>query len=463
MTKLTQKSVKFDWGEKTEAAFQLLKQKLYSALILALPKGSENFVVYCDASHKRLGAVLMQRKKVIAYASRQLKVHEKNYTTHDLEPGAIVFALKMWRHNLYSTKCVVFTDHKSLQHILDQKELNMRQRRWLELLSDYEWLNLPKQILSAQSEATKEENFINEDLHDMINKLEPRADGPLYLNNQSWISCFEELRALIMHESHKSKYSIHPGSDKIYQDLKMLYWWPNMKANIATYVSKCLTCAKVKIEYQKPSFVGSQKGEVKVGGSPEIPQWKWENITMDFVTKLPKTAVDQDTIWSRSYFDRDGKFYITFLESLNKALGTRLDMSTAYHPETDGQSERTIQILEDMLRACVLDFGKDENPLEFQVGDKVIGLKVSPWKGVIRFGKRGKLNPRYIGPFKIIAKVGTVAYRLELLEKLNRVYSTFHVSKLKKCLADEPLAIPLDEIQVDDKLHFIEEPVEIMD
>ncbi|GKE47588.1 putative reverse transcriptase domain-containing protein [Tanacetum coccineum] len=138
MTKLTQKNVKFDWGEKEEAAFQLIKQKLCSAPILALPKGSENFVVYCDASHKSLGVVLMQNEKVIAYASRQLKIHEKNYTTHDLELEAVVFALKMWRHYLYGTRCTVFTDHKSLQHILDQKELNMRQRRWLELLSDYD-------------------------------------------------------------------------------------------------------------------------------------------------------------------------------------------------------------------------------------------------------------------------------------------------------------------------------------
>ncbi|GKD42511.1 putative reverse transcriptase domain-containing protein, partial [Tanacetum coccineum] len=122
--KLSQKSMKFDWGEKTEAAFHLLKQKLCSAPILALPEGSENFMVYCDTSHKGLGAVLMQREKVIAYASRQLKVHEKNYTTHDLELGAVVFALKMWRHYLYGTKCVVFTNHKSLQHILDQRELN---------------------------------------------------------------------------------------------------------------------------------------------------------------------------------------------------------------------------------------------------------------------------------------------------------------------------------------------------
>ncbi|GJX61186.1 putative reverse transcriptase domain-containing protein [Tanacetum coccineum] len=139
MTKLTQKSVKYDWEDKEEEAFQFLKQKLCRAPILALPKGTENFVVYCDASHKGLGVVLMQKEKVIAYASRQLKIYEKNYTTHDLELGVIVLALKIRRHYLYGTKCTVFTDHKSLQHILDQKKLNMRQRRWLELLSDYDY------------------------------------------------------------------------------------------------------------------------------------------------------------------------------------------------------------------------------------------------------------------------------------------------------------------------------------
>ncbi|GJR06404.1 putative reverse transcriptase domain-containing protein [Tanacetum coccineum] len=300
MMKLTQKSMKFDWGEKEEAAFQLLKQKLCSVPILALPEGSENFVVYCDASHKGLGAVLMQKEKVIAYASRQLKIHEKNYTTHDLELVAVVFAFKMWRHYLYDTKCVVFTDHKSLQHILDQKELNMRQRRWLELLSDYDCeiryhpgktnvvadalsrkkrikplrvralvmtisLNLPVQILNAQIEARKEENHGNEDLCCMIKKLEPRADGTLCLKNRSLKPCFGDLRTLIIHESHKSKYLIHPGSDMMHQDLKKLYLWPNMKAEIATYDSKCMICAKVKAEYQKPSGLLVQ---------PEIPQWK---------------------------------------------------------------------------------------------------------------------------------------------------------------------------------------------
>ncbi|GJT51032.1 putative reverse transcriptase domain-containing protein [Tanacetum coccineum] len=256
---LSKKSVKFNWGENEETAFQTLEQKLCSVLILALPEGSENFIVYYDASYKGLGAVLMQKEKVIAYASRQLKIYEKNYTTHDLELGAVVFALKMWRHYHYGTKCVVFTDHKSLQHILDQKELNMRQRRWLELLSIYDCelryhlgkanvvadalsrksrpkplrvralvmtygLNLPMQILNDQVEARKEENYGTEDLYGMIKNLEPHADRTLCLKNRSWIPCFGNLRALIMHESYKSKYSIHPVSDKMYQDLKKLYW-----------------------------------------------------------------------------------------------------------------------------------------------------------------------------------------------------------------------------------------------
>ncbi|GJS47840.1 putative reverse transcriptase domain-containing protein [Tanacetum coccineum] len=429
MTKLTQKGIKFDWGEKEENAFQLIKQKLCSAPILALPEGSEDFVVYCDASHKGLGAVLMQREKVIAYASRQLKVHEKNYTTHDLELGSVVFALKIWRHYLYGTRCTVFTDHKSLQHILDQKELNMRQRRWLELLSDYDCdiryhpgkanvvadalsrkerieplrvralvmtigLDLPKRILEAQIEAQKPENIVNEDVGGMIRRdipkerLEPRADGTLCLYGRSWIPCYGDLRSVIMHESHKSKYSIHPGSEKMYQDVKKLFWWPNMKADIATYVSKCLTCARVKAEHQRPSGLLVQ---------PEIPEWKWDNITMDFITKLPRSSQGFDTIWvivdrltksahflpirendpldklARLYLnrivarhgipasiicDRDGRFTSNFWRSFQKALGTDISMSTAYHPETDGQSERTIQTLEDMLRACVIDFGK---------------------------------------------------------------------------------------------------------
>nr|GEZ14203.1 retrovirus-related Pol polyprotein from transposon 17.6 [Tanacetum cinerariifolium] len=201
-----------NWGEKEEIAFQILKQKLCSALILALPEGSENFMVYCDASHKGLGPVLMQREKVIAYVSRQLKIHE-SYMTYVLELGAVVFALKMWRHYLYSTRCVVFSDHKSLKHILDQKELNMRQRRWLELLSNYDCEicyhprkgNVVAESLTQKTEERKKENYRVEDLGGMIKKLESRVYEMLCLKNRSWIPGFGNLRALIMYELHKSK------------------------------------------------------------------------------------------------------------------------------------------------------------------------------------------------------------------------------------------------------------------
>nr|GFB48612.1 hypothetical protein [Tanacetum cinerariifolium] len=265
MTKLTQRKVKFKWDDKQEVAFQLLKQKLCSAPILALPKGSEDFIVCCDASNKGLGAVLMQREKVISYASRQLKILEKNYATHDLELGAVVFALKIWRHYLYGTKWIANVVADALSK--KEREPPLRDRALVMTIG----LDLPRQILNAQTEARKLENIKEEDVGCMLvensrdskkvrkEKLEPRTDGTLCLNGRSWLPCYGDLRTVIMHESHKSKR---------YQDMKKLYWWPNMKADIATYVSKCLTCAKVK--------------------QPKIPEWKWDNITMDFVTKLPK-------------------------------------------------------------------------------------------------------------------------------------------------------------------------------
>ncbi|GJS27434.1 putative reverse transcriptase domain-containing protein [Tanacetum coccineum] len=381
MTKLTQKKVKFVWGDKQEAAFQLLKQKLCSAPILALPEGSEDFIAYCDASKKGLGAVLMQREKVIAYASRQLKIHEKNYTTHDLKLGAVVFALKIWRHYLDYDCEIRYHPGKAnvVADALSRKERDqpLRVRALVMTIG----LDLPKQILNAQTEARKPKNIKNEDVGGMLvenaknpeairtEKLEPRADGTLCLNGRSWLPCYGDLRTVIMHESHKSKYSIHPGSDKMYQDMKKLYWWPNMKAGIATYVSKCLTCAKVKAEHQRPSAARDQQ---------------------------------------KSYADLKIK------------------------------------------------------PMEYQVRDRVM-LKVSPWKGVVRFGKWGKLNPRFVRPFKLLEKVRAVAYKLELPQELSRVHNTFHVSNLKKCYADEPLAVLLDGLHIDDKFYFVEEPVEIMD
>ncbi|GJW87873.1 putative reverse transcriptase domain-containing protein [Tanacetum coccineum] len=478
--------------EHLKAVLELLKKEKF-APILALPEGSEDFVVYCDASHKGLGALLMQREKVISYASRQLKIHEKNYTTHDLELGL---------------------------------------RRWLELLSDYDGeiryhlgkanvvanaLSRKEQSKPLRTEARKPENIKNKDVGGMLlenskdskkfrtEKLEPHADGTLCFNGRSWLPCYGDLRTVIMHKSHKSKYSIHPGSDKMYQEMKKLYWWPNMKANIATYVSKCLTCAKVKAEHQRPSGLLVQ---------PDIPQWKWNNITMDFVTKLPKSSQGYDTIWvivnrltksaifvpmketnpleklARMYLkevvmrhgtpvsiicDRDPRFASHFWRSLQKALGTNLDMSTAYHPQTDRQSERTIQTLEDMIRACVIDFGKgwvNHLPLvEFSYNNSYhASIKAAPFEAL--YGRKcrspvcwveGKLNPRYVRPFKVLEKVGSIAYKLEIPEELSRVHNTLHVSNLKKCYADEPLAVPLDGLHFDDKLQFVKEPVEIMD
>ncbi|KAJ9544597.1 hypothetical protein OSB04_024304 [Centaurea solstitialis] len=297
LTTLTQKDKKFIWGEKQEEAFQLLKHKLCNAPILALPEGTDNFVVYCDASHQGLGCVLMQNEKVIAYASRQLKIHEKNYTTHYLELGAVVFALKIWRHYLYGTKCTIFTDHKSLQHILDQKMLNMRQRRWVELLNDYDCeikyhpgkanvvadalsrkervkptrtramgvivqTSLKSQIYEAQREALKADNLKKATLHKMEKEFEEKADGVRYFKERIWVPKVDLLRSMIMDEAHQSKYSIHPGSDKMYKGLKEHYWWPGMMKDVATYVSKCLTCARIKAEHQKPSGLLQQ---------PEIP------------------------------------------------------------------------------------------------------------------------------------------------------------------------------------------------
>nr|GEZ64965.1 putative reverse transcriptase domain-containing protein [Tanacetum cinerariifolium] len=473
-----------------------------------------------------------KREKVIAYASRQLKIHE-SYTTHDLKLRSVVFSLKIWRHYLCGTKCTVFTDHKSLQHILDQKELNMRQCWWLELLSDYdcdiryhpgkanvmadalsrkEWieplwvralvmtigLDLPKQILEAQIEALKPKNLEDEDVGGMIRKdipkekLKARTDETLCLNGMSWLPCYGDLRFVIMHESYKSKYSIHPGSKKMYQDMKRLYWWPNMKADIATYISKCLTYARVKAEHQRPSGL--------------------ENDLLDKLARLYlNKIVARHGIPISIICNHDGRFTSNFWKSFQKALGINLSMSTAYHLETEGQSERTIQTLEDMLRACVIDFRKGwvKNLLlaKFLYNNSYhASIKAAPYEALYGRKCQSRVCWAEVGKAQLTGleliqettkkivlikqriqaaqdrqksyadlrrkpmkfEVGDrvmlkVAYMLELLQELSRVHHTFHVSNLKKCYADEPLVMPLEGIHVDDKLQFVEEPVEIME
>ncbi|GJW54113.1 putative reverse transcriptase domain-containing protein [Tanacetum coccineum] len=368
---------------------------------------------------------------------------------------------------------------------------------------------LKTKILEAQGEASKDLKAPAEWLRELESYFERRDDGGIYFFDHIWISSVGGVRKLIMDEAHTSRYSIHPGADKMYYDLRDLYWWPGMKRDVAEYVSRCLTCSKIKAEHQKPSGLLQQ---------PEIPEltksahflpiredYKTEKLARIYINEIVARHGVPVSIIS----DRDGRFASHLWQALQEALGTKLHMSTAYHPKTDGQSERTIQTLEDMLRACVMDFGgswdthlplvefsynnsyhtsvkcapfevlygrkcrspviwtevgesqpigpeimqettekiiqikerlktvrsrqksyanRRRKPLEFKVGDRVL-LKVSPWKGV----------------------------------ELSCVHDTFHVSNLKKCLAEPDVQVHLEEIEIDENLRLVEEPIEIVE
>ncbi|XP_061993237.1 uncharacterized protein LOC133711082, partial [Rosa rugosa] len=637
LTKLTRKDAQFLWTDECEKAFNELKTRLTTAPVLTIPTSGGGLVIYSDASHQGLGCVLMQNGCVVAYGSRQLKVHERNYPTHDLELAAVVFALKIWRHYLYGEKFELFSDHKSLKYLFSQKELNMRQRRWMELIKDYdftleyhpgkanvvadalsrkprvimaslmvqEWLMLEAasefdlmptrggheiflgsmtlqstlisriiqgQTLDEFAQARIAEMTANPDVEGP-SEWATRADGGLRFRGRLYVPSVDNLKEEVMREAHRSRYTIHPGGTKMYMDLRRQFWWYGMKRDVAEHVSKCLTCQRVKAEHQRPAGMLQPL---------PIPVWKWEDISMDFVTGLPRSRQGYDSIWvivdrltksahflpvAKTYSgdalcklyvneivrlhgvpvtivsDRDARFTSEFWRRFHKALGTALAMSTAFHPQTDGQTERVNQVMEDMLRACVMDFkgswadhlpliefaynnsyhasigmapyealyGRPcrtpicwtevgekglfgpalvlettekittirdriqiaqsrqksyadlkRRPVEFETGDYVF-LKVSPMKGVMRFGKKGKLAPRYVGPFEILERVGKVAYRLALPVSMSGVHNVFHVSMLRKYVRDESHVIDHGTIEVNTDVTFVVEPVRILD
>ncbi|KAL0544030.1 hypothetical protein IC582_019141 [Cucumis melo] len=631
LTQLTRKGAPFVWSKACEDSFQTLKQKLVTAPVLTVPDGSGSFVIYSDASKKGLGCVLMQQGKVVAYASRQLKSHEQNYPTHDLELAAVVFALKIWRHYLYGEKIQIFTDHKSLKYFFTQKELNMRQRRWLELVKDYdcEILYHPgkanvvadalsrkvshsaalitrqaplhrdleraeiavsvgavtTQLAQLTVQLTLRQKIIDAQSNDpyLVEKrglaeagqtaeFSLSSDGGMLFERRLCVPSDCAVKTELLSEAHSSPFSIHPGSTKMYQDLKRVYWWRNMKREVAEFVSKCLVCQQVKAQRQKPAGLLQPLS---------IPEWKWENVSMDFITGLPRTlrgftviwvVVDRLTKsahfvpgkstytaskWAQLYMseivrlhgvpvsivsDRDARFTSKFWKGLQTAMGTRLDFSTAFHPQTDGQTERLNQVLEDMLRACALEFpgswdshlhlmefaynnsyqatigmapfealygrccrspvcwgevGEQRlmgpelvqstneaiqkirsrmhtaqsrqksyadvrrKDLEFEIGDKVF-LKVAPMKGVLRFERRGKLSPRFVGPFEILERIGPVAYRLALPPSLSTVHDVFHVSMLRKYVPDPSHVVDYEPLEIDENLSYVEQPVEVL-
>ncbi|GKA14656.1 putative reverse transcriptase domain-containing protein [Tanacetum coccineum] len=479
----TQKNKKYEWGDKKEEAFRILKEKLCNAHVLALPDRPNDFVVYCDASWKSdcirviayalalpdgpndfvvycdaswksdcirviayalalpdgpnqgFGCVLMQRGKVITYASRQLKVYEKHYTTYDLELGVVVFALKIWRHYLYGTKSVIYTDHNSLQYIFDQKELNMHQRRWIELLSDYECeiryhpgkasvvadaLSRKERLKPRRGEASKDLKAPAESLRGLDAQFKRWNDGGIYFVDRIWIPSVGNVRKLIMDEAHTSRLT------------KSAYFLP-------------------------------------------IPEdYKMEKLARIYINEI----VVRYGVSVSSISDRDGRFTSHFLQTLQKALGTRLDMSTAYHPQTDGQSERTIRIflghvsLISECRSPVMWAKVEESQL---IGSEIIQettekiMQIKERLKTMRDRQRSYADKRRkplefsVSDRVLLKRIGPVIYRLRLPQKLSTIHDTFHVSNLKKCLAYASLQVSLEEIEIDEKLRFVEEPVEIVD
>ncbi|GJU45931.1 putative reverse transcriptase domain-containing protein [Tanacetum coccineum] len=391
LTSLTHKNLEYEWGKEQEEAFQTLKDNLYNAPILSLPDGSEEFVS-----------------------------HEKNYTTYDLELGAVVFALKTWRHYLYETTNVIYKDHKSLRHIFDQKELNMRQRRWIELFSDFDseiHYHLRKQnvVADALSEASKVDNAKIEMMRGLDQLMERKEDGGMYF---IWVPLIGDVRTLIMDEAHASRYLVHPGADKTYYDLKDMYG------------------------DHRPLGLLQQ---------PEIPEWKWDRITMNFITRLPRSSSGYDTNWV--IVDRLTKstHFLAIREDykMEKLARLYIDEIVAGHGVpmsiiSDHDGRFTSRFL-----ANIIESFRDAIGYEYGLSSSDGWTKLKPPRDHQKsyVDNRRKVLEFEVGPFEILERIGPIAYRLRLPQELSSVHDTFHASNLKKCLADANLHVPLGEVK----------------
>nr|GEY17456.1 retrotransposon protein, putative, Ty3-gypsy subclass [Tanacetum cinerariifolium] len=457
LTKLMRKGEKFVWNEEQEKSFEELKRILVSSHVLTLPYGTGRYQIYSDASKKGLGCVLMQHGKVIAYASRQLKPYEENYPTHDLELAVVVFALKIWRYYLYGETCDIFTDHKSLKYIFTQKELNMRQRRWLELLKDYD-ANIQYHPGKANVEAQKEDG----ELWSVVQNREKGKQeefwvdehGVIWYGNRLCVPDVSSLREAVLSESHSSLFSIHSGSTKMYRDLKQNFWWNGMKQDVA---SKGTQLASWPRSFSKRLFSYMTLEDMLRSCALEwTGNWDEYLCLVEFAYNNSWHASIKGAPFEVLY-GRKCRAHICWNE-----VGERVIEG----PELVKVTNEKVVIAKEKLKEarsrqkCYAD--RHRRALEFKPGDRVF-LKVSPCKGVRRFGLKEKLSQRFIGPLEILDRVGEVSYRLALPPQLSHVHNVFHVSLLRGYNYHPYHVVQYSFDKIREDLSLSEEPEAILD
>ncbi|XP_052732384.1 uncharacterized protein LOC128196192 [Vigna angularis] len=504
LTQLTRKDQPFAWTDRCEASFQELKVKLTSAPVLVIPDTSKPFEVYCDASHQGLGCVLMQEKRAVAYASRQLRIHERNYPTHDLELAAVVFALKIWRHFLYGSAFQVFRKANVVADALSRKVVHMSSMmvRELSLVESFRDLRLQFELEPSSIKCCNLR--ISSNVFDRI-RMKQREDEEL-------------VKILSALGTNRAKW-FNTGTDGM------------LRYQGRTCVPNDGELKRIVLEEAHHSLRNHDSIWVIVDRLTKSAHFLPVNLKMS-MTNLAKLYIIEIVrlhgVPSSIVSDRDTRFTSRFWQSLQGELGSKLQMSSAYHPQTDGQSERTIQTLEDLLRTCVLDhlgawdevlplveftynnsyqssigmapfealYGrkcrtplcwfqegekvltgpeliqqttekvkqiqerlktslsrqksyadKRRRPLEFAAGDHVF-LRLNPITGVGRAVRPKKLSPKFIGPYQILKKIGPVAYELALPPQLSNLHPVFHVSQLRKYIANPTHVLELEDIQL---------------